>query len=103
LHKLDYAALGLADFGRPVPACLFEALEPAVTAPNLSAEKISPAGEKAGLLAAAALQIFSLPRSSALLRPLAQLAVIAAPYAGSMRETSQGTVPAHQPKETRHG
>jgi hypothetical protein len=24
-------------------------------------------------------------------------------YAGSMRETSQGTVPAHQPKETRHG
>jgi hypothetical protein len=61
-----------ADFGRPVPACLFEALEPAVTAPNLSAEKISPAGNKAGLLAAAALQIFSPLRSSAALRPLAR-------------------------------
>jgi hypothetical protein len=50
-----------------------EALEPAVTAPNLSGEKISPAGKGAGLLAAASLQIFSPPRSSAVLRPLAGL------------------------------
>src|SRR2546423_10245882 len=36
-------------------------------------EKISPAGnKKTGLLAAAALQIFSPPRSSAALRPLAR-------------------------------
>ena len=41
-------------FRRPVPGISLKALEPAGTAANQSAGKISPAGNRAGLLAAAA-------------------------------------------------
>ena len=54
-HSRIRHPISFSDFDRPVPACLFKALEPAVTAHNLSAEKFPRPATKAGLLAAAAL------------------------------------------------
>ena len=48
----------VARFRRPVPGMSLKALEPAGAAANLSVGKISPAGNRAGLLAAAALSNF---------------------------------------------
>jgi hypothetical protein len=72
-------------------------LDPAGTAANLSGDKISPAGDRSSLLAAAALEILDPPRSSAALRPLGGLAVSAAPLRSpSPRHRRDG--PGEQPK-----